>query len=188
MISTILVGNKQFSVCLGSRLRVERLKLKQGDLWLGKEVLAIQNDSGEAIFGEPFISKAQVKARIVRHGKAKKVLILKKNRRKGYRRTLGHRQQFTEIHIEALSDSTGQWITQKPQKSSSATEKAKVTAKPQKPSSATEKTKVTAKPQKPSSATEKTKVTAKPQKKLQKRRTTTIKKTTAKKPVKKRGS
>lgn len=130
MISTILVGNKQFSVRLGSRLRVEKLDVKKGELWLGKEVLAIQKDNEKAVFGEPFINKAQVKARVVRHGKAKKVLILKKNRRKGYRRTLGHRQLFTEIHIEALSDSTGQWVTKTPQKSS--TEKPKVKAEPQK--------------------------------------------------------
>ena len=129
MVSTILVGNKQFSVRLGSRLRVEKLNVKQGDLWLGKEVLAIQKDNKEILFGEPFINKAQVKARVIRHGKAKKVLILKKNRRKGYRRTLGHRQLFTEIYIEALSDSTGQWVTN-PQKGPTA--KTKVKATPQK--------------------------------------------------------
>ena len=132
MISTILVSGKQFTVRLGSRLRVEKLPLKKGDFWLGKEVLAVQKDSGEMIFGEPFVSKAQVKARIVRHGKAKKVLILKKNRRKGYRRTLGHRQSFTEIHIEALSDSTGQWATQqKPSQANTPLKKAKIKAKPQ---------------------------------------------------------
>lgn len=135
MISTILVSGKQFAVRLGSRLRVEKLPLKQGDFWLGKEVLAIQKDSGEVVFGEPFISKAQVKARIVRHGKAKKVLILKKNRRKGYRRTLGHRQSFTEIHIEALSDSTGQWTTKqkstKEKKLEKTSKKAKIEAKSQ---------------------------------------------------------
>jgi len=125
MISTILIGNKQFSVRPGSRLRVEKLNIKKGDLWLGKEVLAIQKDDEEAVFGEPFINKAQVKARVVRHGKAKKVLILKKNRRKGYRRTSGHRQLFTEIYIEALSDSAGQWITKTPQKSPTAKTKVK---------------------------------------------------------------
>jgi len=131
MISTILIGNKQFSVRPGSRLRVEKLDIKRGDLWLGKEVLAIQKDNGEAIFGEPFIDKAQVKARVVKHGKSRKVLIIKKNRRKGYRRTLGHRQLFTEIHIEALSDSTGQWITTPPKKADSAV-KTKVIEKSQK--------------------------------------------------------
>ena len=128
MISTILVGNKQFSVQLGSRLKVEKLSLKQGEIWLGKQVMAIQKDNGEAVFGEPFISKAQVKAKVVRHGKAKKVLILKKHRRKGYRRTLGHRQQFTEIYVTALSDSTGQWTAEQPKKRS----QTKVQAKPQK--------------------------------------------------------
>lgn len=132
MISTILVGNKQFSVRLGSRLRVEKLKVNQGDLWLGKEVLAIQKDNEEAVFGEPFINKAQVKARVIKHGKAKKVLILKKNRRKGYRRTLGHRQPFTEIYIEALSDSTGQWITKTAKKSTSTKAKEKPQKKLQK--------------------------------------------------------
>lgn len=130
MISTILVGNKQFAVRLGSRLRVEKLHLKPGDFWLGKEVLAIQKDNGEMVFGEPFVNKAQVKARVVRHGKAKKVLILKKNRRKGYRRTLGHRQTFTEIHVEALSDSTGKWAEKSVQKSTGEKKLEKTSKKP----------------------------------------------------------
>ncbi len=131
MISTVLIGNKQFSVRLGSRLRVEKLQLNKGDLWLGKTVLAVQMDNGEAVFGEPFVKKAQVKARVVRHGKAKKVLILKKNRRKGYRRTLGHRQLFTEICVEALSNPQGQWtVKQTPKKKEKI--KAKAKEKPQK--------------------------------------------------------
>ena len=110
MHSVFQIGSKQYNVTLGSRIRVEKLNAQKGDFWTSKEVLFVQDSKGAFAVGEPFVSQAQVKARVVRHGKAKKVLILKKKRRKGYRRTQGHRQLFTEIVIEALSDQTGKWV------------------------------------------------------------------------------
>ena len=109
MLSTVVIGSKQYSVALGDRLRVEKLDQKKGSLWVGKKVLAVMDDKKNLTVGDPLVNKAQVKALVVGHGKAKKVLVLKKKRRKGYRRTQGHRQIFTELFITALSSADGKW-------------------------------------------------------------------------------
>ena len=138
MISTIKIGSKQYSVSLGERFRVEKQDEKKGSLWTGAQVLALLSKEGELIVGKPFLETARVKARVLSHGKAKKVLILKKKRRKGYRRTQGHRQMYTELLIEALSDEKGQWYEWSPQKPRAKKAGAK---KPQAKKAAAEKTK-----------------------------------------------
>lgn len=112
MFSIVKIGSKQYSVTLGSRIRVEKLTAKKGSYWVSKDILAVQDKQGGFLTGAPFVDKAQIKARVVRHGKSKKILILKKKRRKGYRRTQGHRQWFTELFVENLTDSKGQWLQQ----------------------------------------------------------------------------
>ena len=109
MISIVRIGSRQYNVTLGSKIRVEKLDVKKGDFWTSKDVLSFQDDKGKFTIGEPFVNGAQIKAQVIRHGKTKKIIILKKKRRKGYRRTQGHRQLFTELFISALSDSSGKW-------------------------------------------------------------------------------
>ena len=89
---------------------MEKIKLSIGKSWKSEQVLAFQNKSGELVKGDPYVKKAVVQGRVVRHGKSKKILVFKKNRRKGYRRTQGHRQDFTEIYIEAFSTPSGDKI------------------------------------------------------------------------------
>ena len=125
MTSIVKIGAKQYSVSLGARLRIEKIPTPKGSIWQGGQVLCLTSDQGNTKVGEPFIEKAQVKAQVVRHGKEKKVLVLKKKRRKGYRRTKGHRQMFTEIFVTALADADGKWFEQ-PKKPSLKT-KAKKT-------------------------------------------------------------
>lgn len=116
MLSTCIIGSKQYLVSLGSTFRVEKLDVKKGESWEGTQVLFVQNENGDLTVGQPLVEKAGVKAKVLRHGKDKKILIVKKKRRKGYRRTQGHRQDFTEILIEALADEKGTWHTYKPVK------------------------------------------------------------------------
>ena len=60
--------------------------------------------NGEAVtMGTPLVAGASVKATVVAHGRGEKVKIFKLRRRKHYRKTLGHRQNFTEIQIEGIS-------------------------------------------------------------------------------------
>ena len=59
--------------------------------------------NGETKIGAPKIDGASVEASVLGHGRDKKVIIFKMNRRKGYRRKNGHRQPFTEIQIDKIS-------------------------------------------------------------------------------------
>ena len=129
MFSILRMGSRQYHVSLGSRIRVEKIDAKKGETWSSKEVLAFQDEKGAFTLGTPLVSKAEVRARVVRHGKEKKVLILKKKRRKGYRRTQGHRQNFTELYIEALANPEGKWKEVEKKVSKKTDSATKVTTK-----------------------------------------------------------
>lgn len=97
----IATGGKQHKVSVGDRLRVELLAAVVGDSITFDQVLALQ-DGGQLKVGRPRLEGAKVVAKVVEQGKASKVLIFKKKRRKQYRRTRGHRQPFTEIVVEEI--------------------------------------------------------------------------------------
>ena len=60
------------------------------------------NDGEKTSFGQPIIETASATAEIVGHGREKKIMVFKKKRRKGYRKSQGHKQNFTEIKIKEL--------------------------------------------------------------------------------------
>ncbi|MDE0119425.1 MAG: 50S ribosomal protein L21 [Bdellovibrionales bacterium] len=121
MYAVIQKGVHQYKVHLGQFLKLEKLQLRPGQNWKCQQVLLFQEEDGHLVSGQPYIKTAEVQARIIRHGKSKKVLVFKKNRRKGYRRTKGHRQEFTEVYIEALCSPSGKWLKKKYSISSKAT-------------------------------------------------------------------
>jgi large subunit ribosomal protein L21 len=98
----IKTGGKQYQVSAGSRVRVEKLAGNVGDTVELKEVLAVFNGDTARI-GQPMVEGAVVTARIVEQDKAKKVLVFKKKRRKGYRVKRGHRQMFTALEIAEIT-------------------------------------------------------------------------------------
>ena len=113
MYAVIEKGVHQYKVHLGQFLKLEKLQLRPGQNWRCQQVLLFQEEDGHLVSGTPYVEAAEVQARIIRHGKSKKVLVFKKNRRKGYRRTKGHRQEFTEVYIEALCSPSGKWSKKK---------------------------------------------------------------------------
>ena len=101
MFAIIQSLGHQYKVQLGQFVRMEKLSLEPGSVQRF-QVLAVKDQQEKFHIGTPFVDKAEVKGRIVRHGRTKKVLVFKKNRRKGYRLTQGHRQDFTEIYMESF--------------------------------------------------------------------------------------
>ncbi len=102
MYAIIQTGGKQYRVAPGDVLRVERLPGERGDEVKLDQVLLVTSDGGEVKVGAPLVENASVKGQIVRQGKAKKVMVFKKKRRKGYRRRQGHRQLFTAVQIQEI--------------------------------------------------------------------------------------
>tara|TARA_B100000886_G_scaffold12508_1_gene8089 strand:+ start:43 stop:354 length:312 start_codon:yes stop_codon:yes gene_type:complete len=102
MYAVIKTGGKQHKVAEGEILKVEKLKASEGEPIDITDVLLIEKD-GEVTLGSPFIEGAKVTAKILRHGKADKVTIIKMKRRKDYRKKQGHRQNYSEIQIEQIS-------------------------------------------------------------------------------------
>ena len=102
MYAIINTGGKQYQVAPGDQVRVEKLEGNVGDTVELSEVLLVAND-GDVKVGQPVLEGAKVTARIVEQGKAKKVLVFKKKRRKGYQVKRGHRQLFTALEIKEIS-------------------------------------------------------------------------------------
>lgn len=102
MYAVITTGGKQYRVAEGDVLRVEKLDAAIGDsIDLGPVHLMV-NDDG--ITADPDgLSSAKVTAEITGHGRRKKIRVFKYKRRKGYRRTQGHRQSYTEVRVSGVS-------------------------------------------------------------------------------------
>ena len=155
MYAVFQTGGKQYRVTPGSKLRVEKLDAKEGGPVEFDRVLAVGEGADVAI-GTPYVKGCKVKATVQSHGKADKIEVIKFKRRKNYRRTLGHRQLYTEVLITDIS--TGGAGTAAAKKAAPA---AKAPAK-------------------------KAAVKKAPAKKAAAKKTTTKKKTTKKKTVKKK--
>ncbi len=102
MFAVIKIGGKQYLVQADEILKVESLKEKEGKEIIIKDILLISNGE-DAEIGEPHLARAKISAKIVKHGKAKKVVIFKYKKRKGYRKKQGHRQQYTELKIGKIT-------------------------------------------------------------------------------------
>ena len=98
----VRTGGKQYRVAAGTLLRVEKIAGNIGDTVELKDVLAVV-DGESARIGQPTVEGAVVTARIVEQDKAKKVLVFKKKRRKGYRVKRGHRQMYTALEISDIT-------------------------------------------------------------------------------------
>jgi large subunit ribosomal protein L21 len=96
----IRAGGKQFRVEQGATLRVPSLKQDVGAS-VDLEVLATTDDKQTSV-GTPAVEGVKVTATVVDHGRAPKIIVFKKKRRKHYKRTKGHRQGFTTLKIESI--------------------------------------------------------------------------------------
>jgi large subunit ribosomal protein L21 len=92
----IKAGGKQFRVEKGAKVRVPSLKDEVG----ASVELAVMATADK--IGAPLVDGAKVTATVVEHGRAPKVVVFKKKRRKHYKRTKGHRQGYTTLKIESI--------------------------------------------------------------------------------------
>lgn len=101
MYAVFQTGGKQFRAEPGDRIRVPSLEAEPGETITFERVLVASNGSDVSI-GAPLVDGASVTAKVVRHGRDKKVVVFRRKRRKGYRRKKGHRQGFTEVRVSQV--------------------------------------------------------------------------------------
>ena len=103
MYAIVETGGKQYRATQGVVLQVEKLNGAVGSTVTLERVLLI-SDEGTTTIGTPVVPKAKVTGEIVAQGRAPKIVVFKKKRRKAYRRTRGHRQSFTSVKITGISE------------------------------------------------------------------------------------
>ena len=105
MHAVIRTGGKQYRVQPGDELNVELLDVDKGGE-VSFDVLAV-GDGDDLVVGKPLVDGATVKAQVVTHDRARKVIVFKKKRRKGYQVKRGHRQHFTRVRITEVNGAGG---------------------------------------------------------------------------------
>ncbi|MCK5479885.1 MAG: 50S ribosomal protein L21 [Gammaproteobacteria bacterium] len=102
MYAVIKTGGKQYRVSEGDTLRVEKLDTSAGETIEFDQVLAI-GEGADLKVGTPFVAGGKVTATVREQGRGKKVEIIKFRRRKHHMKRMGHRQDYTELEITAIS-------------------------------------------------------------------------------------
>jgi large subunit ribosomal protein L21 len=95
-------GGKQYQAVVGKTVAIEKVDGEPGATVSFNEVLLLKTGADKAEVGTPFVKGAVVKATIVKHDKAPKVVVFKFKRRKKSRVKRGHRQPFTVVRIESI--------------------------------------------------------------------------------------
>ncbi len=101
MYAVLETGSKQYRVSAGDTLEVERLSVEAGQPFTFDRVLMVSND-GKLTFGSPTVSGATVVADVVEHIRGEKKVTFKMKRRKGYHKTIGHRQELTVVKVKEI--------------------------------------------------------------------------------------
>ena len=99
MYAVVGTGGKQYRVQEGDVIQVEKLAVNEDEV-VSLDVIALGKD-GKVFVGEE-LANVKVNAKVVSHGKGKKVIVFKYKPKKDYRRKQGHRQPYTELVIETV--------------------------------------------------------------------------------------
>jgi large subunit ribosomal protein L21 len=102
MYAVITTGGKQYFVHQGEKLQVEKLELEPGATIAFDAMLVAESDGSKVQVGTPFVAGIKVTAKVVEHGRAEKISVIKYKPKVRYRRNVGHRQPFTLLEIEKI--------------------------------------------------------------------------------------
>ena len=112
MFAIIQSGGKQYRVAPGDVVQLESLKAEPGDT-VDLPVMMLGGDTPKV--GTPLLSGESVKAEVISHGKGKKIYIRKFKAKANYRRTTGHRQNYTEVRITDVAGTKAAKTAAKPE-------------------------------------------------------------------------
>lgn len=101
MYAIIETGGKQIKVEQGQEIYIEKLDVNADEVVTFDKVLFVGGDDVKV--GAPFVAGATVTAKVVKNGKAKKIIVFKYKAKKNYRKKQGHRQPYTKLVVESIS-------------------------------------------------------------------------------------
>jgi len=101
MYAIIETGGKQYRVCEGDVVFIEKLEVAENDTVIFDKVIAVSNENGVSV-GTPYVTGAEVKATAIKNGKGKKITVFTYKPKKSVKRKLGHRQPYTKVRIETI--------------------------------------------------------------------------------------
>ncbi|KUF34970.1 MULTISPECIES: 50S ribosomal protein L21 [Lysinibacillus] len=101
MYAIIETGGKQIKVEAGQEIYVEKLGVEADEVVTFDKVLFVGGENVKV--GAPFVEGATVTAKVVKEGRAKKIVVFKLKAKKNYRRKQGHRQPYTKLVVEAIN-------------------------------------------------------------------------------------
>ncbi|MCL6548746.1 MAG: 50S ribosomal protein L21 [Alicyclobacillus sp.] len=101
MYAIVETGGKQLKVAQGDTVIVEKLNAAVGDEVTLDRVLLVQTDGGVKV-GQPVVEGARVVAKVVEHGRGKKIVVYKYKPKKNYHKKQGHRQPYTKLAIQSI--------------------------------------------------------------------------------------
>ena len=102
MYAVIETGGKQYRVQEGDVVYIEKLDLEDEAIVTFDKVFAIGEEAGLRV-GTPLVEGASVTAKVVKSGRAKKIIVFKIKSKKTYRKRKGHRQSYTKVQIETIT-------------------------------------------------------------------------------------
>ena len=106
MYAVLETGSKQYRVSAGETLQIERLPIEAGQPVTFDRVLLVNQD-GNVTVGSPTVANTTVLADVVEHVRGEKKVAFKMKRRKGYHKTIGHRQELTVVKIKEIKTGEG---------------------------------------------------------------------------------
>jgi large subunit ribosomal protein L21 len=102
MYAVIDLVGKQQRVVKDEVIRIEKLDKNIGESVEFDKIMMLQDKNGNITIGTPYLENIKVTGIVLNQERAKKIIVFKKKRRKGYKKTQGHRQYFTEVAIKDI--------------------------------------------------------------------------------------
>ena len=102
MFAIIQSGGRQLKVTPGTVVTVDRIEAEAGTEVMIDRIMFIEKDGGEMLAGAPFVANARVLGVVDGEERGPKIRIFKKRRRKGFRKTQGHRATYTRIRVTGI--------------------------------------------------------------------------------------
>ncbi len=101
--AVVATDGKQYVLQQGSTVKLAKIDAEKGAQITLDNVLLVGGEGSDIKVGTPSVSGASISCKVLKHAKSKKVIIFKKKRRKGYTKKQGHRQDYTEVLVEAIN-------------------------------------------------------------------------------------